>query len=523
MRKTALVLLLFAGVLVWGAPLPAPFMLGSPVSLPEQGLRFRAFREMKPMPLPMPAFHATRNDGTKLLSNLEYWKFRQTAGIWLNSSCFIRVGAVTFAPLENQTLQSEGELAESLIPIEEEPSEEQEKKWVGDFTDTEVISVNPYPVSLYGASARVFELKANDKVRQSAYMIVSKSQPVRRILLCFAIDADRYDERVETSIRQALSSIQFVAPKVQTASLAERLRTKGTPEYEASRERVLLSIRNFRDWWYEETDNYIFITNDPGRRAMARLRTDLEKAREVFAEYYPLRHPMQAVSVVRIFNTRNQYKEYVGEDLQWSGGLWMPARRELVISPLDKGARESVRQMIMRQVAFHEGFHQYLYFATRETQADMWFNEGTAQFFEGIEFQSGKGIVRLPRQTETMLSALFANGKIHDIDALAKMDRQTFYGAGRDVNYPLAQALLYYLWKGAPVDKKPHYAEIPGRYYDTLVETKDAAKANAAAWEGVNFEELSKDLSRFWNNSNLIRESIRYQPTFPKSPPPSKQ
>lgn len=77
---------------------------------------------------------------------------------------------------------------------------------------------------------------------------------------------------------------------------------------------MIQSIRNFRDWWYVETDNYIFVSNQTDRRAMTRLRTELENAREVFADYFPLKIPLQSVSVVRIFNKRDQYKEYVGAD-----------------------------------------------------------------------------------------------------------------------------------------------------------------------------------------------------------------
>ena len=101
------------------------------------------------------------------------------------------------------------------------------------------------------------------------------------------------------------------------------------------------------------------------------------------------------------------------------------------------------------------------------------------------------------------------------------MDRAEFYGEKRNVNYPLAQALVYYLWKGAPVAGKPEYAQIPVRYYDKLVETRDAGAANAAAWEGVDLQQLGRDLSRFWNDSNLIRQSIRYQPPAAPAAPPA--
>ncbi len=509
--------LIVAGVLGMGASVPPDLTLGSPVSLPPVGVRFRAFRNMKPMPLPMPAIRASRSDGVKLMDNLEYWNFRQTAGIWSNGVAMLRVGTATLAPLAKRELKPEGELASSVKTLDNGLPEADEKMWMEQFAGAKVLSVKPYPESLYGCSAKVFELEEDSAVHQAAFLVTSRIDPTRVIALLFAIDKANYSERADVTIRQVLSSLQLVTPKRETVSLEERLRKKGTPEYEASRERVISSIRNFRDWWYVESDNYLFVSNESDRRAMARLRTDLEKAREVFSDYYPLKKPLASVSVVRIFATRDQYKEYVGEDMQWSGGLWAPSRRELIISPLDPGARESVREMIMRQVAFHEGFHQYLYFATGEAPAGMWFNEGSAQFFEGIEFQSGKGVVGLPQYIERSLVALFDRNKVHDIGALIKMDRETFYGANRDVNYPLSQALLYYLWKGAKVDGKPEYAEIPVRYYDTLVETRDPAAANEAAWKGVDVDQLSKDLSRFWNSSNLIRQSTRYQPPARKA------
>lgn len=511
MRNILVPVLLLAGMLAAGAPLPRELTQGSPESLAAAGLRFRVFRNMKPMPLPMPAFRAVRNDNTKLIDNLEYWRFRQTAGIWSNSLSLIRVGTVTLAPPGKRELLPESEAAATFKTLDDKLPEAQERQWVEDFTGAKVTAVKPYQEALFGATAKVFELEQTEAY-QTAYLISSKLEPTRQILLFFAIERKEFDERVETTIRQTLSSFQFVTPRRTVESQGESVRKKGTPEYEANREQVLRSIRNLRDWRFEESDNYIFVTNDSDRRAISRLRSELEQAREVFTDYFPLRKPLQAVSVVRIFNTRDQYKEYVGEALQWSGGLWMPARRELVISPLDRGARESVRQMFMRQVAFHEGFHQYLHYAAGEAQAGMWFNEGTAQFFEGVEFQSGKGIVKLPQYIESTLTALFAGNKVHDIAALIKMDRDTFYGQNRDVNYPLAQALVYYLWKGAPTDGKPEYAQIPIRYYDTLLETGSAAEANAAAFKGIDLEQLSKDLSRFWNSSNLIRQSIRYQP-----------
>ena len=515
MRKTLLILLL-AGVFAPGVFAVPAVLLGGPVSLPGIGLRFRGFRDMKPMPLPMPAIRAVRSDGGKLLENGEYWKFLQTAGIWSNTNSIIQIGNVTLAPPGKKALEPEAALANGFEKLGGDLSAQEESRWVEAFTGAKIHQVKPFPKNLYGCSAKVFTLDDFSGMARSAYLVTEQSGAKRKVLLVFYIARQVYDKRAESTIFETLYSIEFVAPRQRTASLSERLRKKGTPEYEANRERVLQSIRNFRDWWYEETDHYIFVSNQSDHRAMARLRYELEQARKVFSQYYPLGKPLQSVSVVRIFNTRERYKEYVGKGLEWSGGVWVPARRELVISPLDHGVRESMRQMIMRQVAFHEGFHQYLFFATGESRAGMWFNEGSAQFFEGIEFQSGMGVVRLPEYIRRNLTALFADNRVYDLDALVKMDRAAFYGANRNVNYPLSQALLYYLWKGAPVDGKPEYSKIPLRYYEVLEETHNQAAANAAAWKGVDMGRLSKDLSRFWNSSNLIRRSVRYQPSFRK-------
>ena len=496
----------------------ASLSLGGPVSLPSVGLRFRVFRDMKPMPLPMPAIRAERrDDGAKLLLNREYWLFHQTAGLWYNENCAIQVGTVLYPPLAGPEFKTEGELAAALKKPEQPLSAERLKTWVQDFTQTGVKAVKPFPQSLYGCRATVYELEETAGEERIAYLLMPNNDPSRQVLFYFRIGKEQAGERADRVIRQALGSVQFLKPRVERVSLAESRRKKGTPEFEASRNRVIQSIRNLDDWWYVDTENYIFVSNQTDRRAMTRLRTELEHAREVFEACFPLRKPMQSVSVVRIFNKREEYLEYVGGEMQWSGGLWSPARRELVISPLDRRVRDSMQKMIMRQVAFHEGFHQYLFFATGEAQADMWYNEGTAQFFEGIEFRTGQGGVSLPQQSEKALVALFEKDRIHDVSALVKMDRAAFYGDNREVNYLLAQALVYYLWKGAPVADRPEYAEIPLRYYDKLVETKDPAAANAAAWEGVDMAVLAKELSRFWNDSNLIRESIRYRIPSPRT------
>ena len=113
---------ILAGVLFMAAvaAAPASISLGGSVSLPTVGMRFRVFREMKPMPLPLPAIVAKRrSDGVNLVDSLEYWRFRQTAGVWFNDVGEIRVGALLFPPLAEAQLKSEGvEYTKGSFPLQ---------------------------------------------------------------------------------------------------------------------------------------------------------------------------------------------------------------------------------------------------------------------------------------------------------------------------------------------------------------------------------------------------------------------
>ena len=67
--------------------------------------------------------------------------------------------------------------------------------------------------------------------------------------------------------------------------------------------------------------------------------------------------------------------------------------------------------------------------------------------------------------------------------------------------------------KGCMVDgNAAKYGSILRTYYDTLLESGDAAAADAAAWKGVDLARLSADLKTFWNDEKLVRRAERYNP-----------
>ena len=120
-------------------------------------------------------------------------------------------------------------------------------------------------------------------------------------------------------------------------------------------------------------------------------------------------------------------------------------------------------------------------------------------------------MVGLPDPLKRRLARLFAFKKKYNLDELIRMNREQFYNREtRDRNYLLANALVYYLLKGAPANGQKEYAGIMSRYYLTFSKTRNPETAQKAAFGTVDLKRLSADLTAFWNDERQIRRSIRY-------------
>lgn len=516
---------LFAGALLL-ASLAVPAAVPSPGSenvLAVSGMKFRAFRESGPQPLPLPTIRAVRRaDQAKLYSELEWWRSRQTAGIWGGGLCRVVVGELLLEPPDSdRNLATTAEL-EKRFPVSARRAQWNDallKQWIRAFSGNAVTGFRAGSEKINDCIWRrvLFSGAAGNRLR--GYLIAPDREPARRMLLLYELERGSFTPEWERATLRSLGSVSFFRPERDAS--ARRIEagrgggatvTNNSDTWQESRQRVIDNIRNFRNWWYLETESYIFVSNQEDRRNMIRLRRDLERARNAFAACFPMQGKPEAISVVRIFNRREEYVEYVGKELEWSGGVWVPAREELVISPLDARAPEKVQLEIIRQVAFHEGFHQYIHYALGRKPVSLWFNEGAAQFFEGIEFRGAKPEVRLDERSETKLRRTFRRVTGAELAALVAMDYKTFYGENRDRNYPLAHGLVYYLLKGAPSSGKKNYAQIIPTYYREVAKSGNPEAATRIAFAKVDFKALAADLVKFWNNDRQIRRSIRYNP-----------
>lgn len=257
------------------------------------------------------------------------------------------------------------------------------------------------------------------------------------------------------------------------------------------------SIANMKGWWFAETPEYIFLSNirsTTGKYLVKELQSIVPVLRGAYAKLIPPFEDTTDVSVIRIYEDSEDYKQYVGKDHEWSIGVWFAMRRELVILSQGKDKEHTMR------VLKHEGFHQYLFYATSMIENAVWFNEGHACFFETAEVD-GKGRVDIPENDRVSLLLDNLDAAARQIPELLYMERSAFYGGSdrqRSLHYTTAWALVYFLRKGVPSEKLSAYNAILDIYLKTLASTKDAEAATIAAFEGVNMVKFQKDFNNFW-------------------------
>lgn len=303
------------------------------------------------------------------------------------------------------------------------------------------------------------------------------------------------------------------------SSLADKRRApERSAEFMESRNTVANSIKNMPSWWYVNTDNYIILANlSLKHKALVKqLQEDIEFLRSAYFELMPPRTEINAVSVIRVFATPQEYVAYVGPEHSWSGGLWMASKKEMAIRPIDWGRNRDQSRNVM-ETAYHEAFHQYIFYALDQVRTSVWFNEGHAVFFEHSEIKNNRLEIQEHEYSVQRLLTMISQNKA-SIPELIQMDYKDFYAEDdekRSANYCLAWALVYYLRKGACFDKPAAHVKLLDRYIDTLWRTKDERKATEEAFGRTNQYNFQDDFIAFWT-SRSKRSAARRNKLFKK-------
>ena len=282
------------------------------------------------------------------------------------------------------------------------------------------------------------------------------------------------------------------------------------PQADVRRESARRSISGMRGWWSDETPDYIFLSNMPsgaGRSLLQKVKRQMTPLRKAYARYVPPSHGV-GTCVVRIFASLPEYREYVKDESGIPGsssGLWSPAREELLVAGDGKNTEDALKTFR------HEGFHQYLHYATACGNHAMWFNEGHACLFEtaepgGSDMRVGEGRPGKPdkngRYVPTRAQCVESNPEAvaRSLPSVIMKSNSEFYSGDVNRNYVAAWALCYFLHKAplvAPRDFGCYAAVLPA-YLEAMRSGSGSDAATAAAFDKVKGRDLPADFLLFW-------------------------
>ena len=502
--------------------------IGKTENIESEGIQFKSIDDFNPSPIPLPeriGALVNRQTGEKkeMYSSEDLWRIDQFIGIWQSNIGNLKIAKISL-PYPEEIGDKDGIIDmdsykewKEKQPLKINFTADEINKWVRKFFDLESLE-NPEILTrqLSPRDCRVsfFKQKSRDpKSPVYIFLIESQKFPALKIAVSYTlndtinINIEKSEDAIFTSIKSFTFSPPKKLPLNQSKQQTINKNIKRSPEYIISREQVINNIKNAKGWEYLETENFILVYNLRNSKTVKEISQNLESCRAVFETFYPLKKELKAVSVCRLFEKREDYLNYVGKEYEWTGGLWNPSRKELIISPIDWMTKSNNRKAMVK-VVFHEGFHQYLHYATDEAISSIWFNEGNATFFEGINFKGNQFEIELTDRLNEMKK--LASLKI-DIKSFLYMEQDEFVKFDISKNYTLAWGLMFFLHKGSKVIKKENnYSEIPYKYYEVLLESKNYKKATDEAWKNVDFQKFEEDFKAFWTNDSLIKKAERY-------------
>jgi len=506
-----------------------------PAELADLGLSLKLMpdaREAPPAPPSVFLYQFNNGDQTweeERFSPLELWKQGQIAGQWVGrDDNKLLLAEITRLPPKGDPRQHVTRAMyeqEIVAETNDNPlaSEADLTRWIACFTDY------PHPVgkrldNKFTRISPVWVFRLDDLSPNRVVYVFRVPRGSGRMngspLVCAQFDLNpliRMETACDVIEKEFLGSLfglsmthRAVARETLTATGAGKEIVDNGP-MTTTRQQVIDSIRNLKGWWYDITPDYIILSNLKGgaRSLVDQFKTSMKVMRAAYKQCIP-EPENTSIGVVRIPATQQEYREYVGEQYSWTYGLWDPRRKELVICPAGEQGTHAKRQSILR-VAFHEGFHQYAFYAFGQADASMWFNEGCAQYYENSSLSNGRLTIEESPQALAVLKPLW-NGNRTDLHRLLNLNNESFYDRNEQIrfgNYALSWALVYYLKR----DVSSPYFGLLDKYVAAMRSNGgNAEQATTAMLAGVELKRLQLDFERFWQSSSRQSAARRFNP-----------
>jgi tetratricopeptide (TPR) repeat protein len=252
--------------------------------------------------------------------------------------------------------------------------------------------------------------------------------------------------------------------------------------------RVLVQASRGPAWpkTYEYKSTNYHVLSDIDAETCKRAAEILEESLTVYRIHVrPLRAAPRKTYRVFLFGGQAGFQRYLadvtllqGRAPEHAAGIYSPLLKQLLIWNLDSRAE------MMRTVR-HEGFHQYL--DRLLPDPPVWFNEGMAVYYEGMEKVAGEMRSGLPRAEEV---EELGEGPMVPLAQFLFVSPKDFY-AGSHRSYAQAWLLVHMLRHGTPKHRDLY------RDLLTRLETSTAEEAVRAVFDEATIATLDRDLDAY--------------------------
>lgn len=297
------------------------------------------------------------------------------------------------------------------------------------------------------------------------------------IVLVYLSEKERFDKKWRATLDSSGKSFQAIERKATD----EIVLGKGAT-YEQQLAKAAADAKVTPGWRALSTPSkkFIIVTNCEKPQFIDEVIKRLEGSRIIFEIDYPPPPGFDAVSIVRICGSEEEFHRYGGTG-GGVAGWFSPESTELVLFDAVNTDRNATYAVVV-----HESFHQYCHFLFEQAEAHRWFDEGHGDYYGGLEFKTAR-----PKITTRMPPGL------NRLDVIREMVREGTYKPIKDhVNYDHGSwqrqgpsnvscygqswSIIYYLRQGAEGNVprkvwKKEYADIIPNYVRVLSEGYRAA------------------------------------------------
>lgn len=500
------------------APLHAAVAYAPVKNYPNIGFMFPCLDHAIPNPVPMPLAHPyISSDGDALIREDRFEPFE----LWYATQCCARwsdargnrlvLGRITHhLPAFSDDLVSRRQFADELADdanLVDPKKKSDVSDWVAKFVNAAVCEPEHVKLNAFNLDDVCFFPCAATNTLVYAFRPrrIGNAKDFDWYCVILQATGTTDPEAFRKAFEERFMSL-LALPSRGSAGEGEQSEEVSTPKADAKqpdqpnhpvRIEAKKSIENYDAWWFAETDGYIILSDvdtELGKSLIREIQSSMPVFRKAYERLVPPLTREAEVSLIRLFQRKDDYVRYVGKDLAWTGGVWMPGRRELVLAASDS------KEDLMRVIR-HEAFHQYLSYAYCMIPAAPWMNEGHACLFEqaGIGRKKTVSIDEDPARCAMLVDNIEL--VVSQLPRLLDADYPSFYGgnqAERNLKYAMAWGLAYYLQKGAPQERNSPFTRILPDFALSLAQTHAYSDATTQAFSAIDMPAFQDNFREFW-------------------------